>query len=340
MNSKVAILVLGLASALLTTSCLKGVEGAITACGDKTLEELKTQNVFTPECKAALRKILPSADNNLTDAMVGLGSASLTGGQTVFLAGASATGSPLALPGKSQLTVTAVTAAGDSVLDTLRYVVKRLKDVEGFKMSTSVSIDYSGSMSDDDVSEATDVFRGMYTVLDTSKVPFEGNLYRFSDMVTLGSGFTDRADSLKYRVRVDSNYARGSTALYDAMGVAITALSTRTAPVKILVIATDGGENNSRTYKKASALWTLARQHKVRIFVLATLVADLPFIREAARETGGLYAYSGSFLGLADEAEVLSRMLSSGFAVQLKDAPAGTDSVRVTYGSKTVTLDL
>jgi hypothetical protein len=321
-------------AALALLSCINS--GGLSACGDKTLEELRTQNTISPECKEALRSILPSSNNNVKGALVSLGSGTHGGVKTIFLGGTTPEGAPLPTPGPAQITVTAVTASGDSVLDTLRYTVKTMKEIGSARMSISVVSDYSGSMSDKDVADAAEIYRDLFTVLDTSGARFESSIYRFSDSVTLVSGFTDRADSLKIRVGVDGTYKRASTCLLDAIGTGILALSERSAAVKILVVTTDGFENSSRTHKSQGALYALARQHRVRVFMLGTLVSDLDFLRDMSRQSGGLFAYSGDILKLKDDMLMVDHLLAGALAVELPNLPAGTDSVRVRYGEKTV----
>jgi hypothetical protein len=338
-TNSIPYLAVAIAAALSTVSCMNSVEGALSACDDKTLEQLQTQNTFSAECKTALRKVLPSSDNNVNGAWISLGSG-LTGGKTLFLGGTDANGTPLPLPASGQLTVTAVTAAGDSALDTSRYGVKRMEDAAGSRLALTVSTDYSGSMSGEDIRTSSEIYADLFAVLDTAGARFEGSIQRFSDTVTAAYGFSPRADSLKLRAARDTSYVRGSTALFDAVGKAILALSARNAEAKVLVVTTDGFENSSTTYKKAQTLYDLARQHKVRVFMIGNLVADLNFLRTMARQSGGLYIYNGDIADTKPHALKISRLLAHALALELKDIPAGTDSVRVTYGGKTVAFDL
>jgi hypothetical protein len=321
-------------------SCLDTDVGEIIeACNDKTLEEIQVQNDIDPACKSAVRGILPSSNNNVNGSWVSLGSG-LAGGRTLFLGGTTSSGGPLPLPAPHELFVTAVTPAGDSLLDTSRYAVKTMKSAGSSRLAITVSTDYSASMSEADIGAASGIYQDLFAVLDTTGARFDGSIQRFSTQVTVVSGFSQRADSLRLRAAKDNAYPRESTALYDAIGSGILALSTRSAEVKALIVTTDGFENSSVTYKKASALYALARQHKVRVFMLGTLVADLNFLRDMSKESGGLFVYNSDIADIKPHALKIHRLLAGALAVELKALPANTDSVRVRFGGQTVAFDL
>jgi hypothetical protein len=323
-------------AALTATACVN-TEEVIKACGDKTLEELKTQDTFTDECKSALRKLLPSNHSDVKGTWIALGSDPL---KAVYLSGTTPDGGVLPLPRPTELTVTAVTPTGDSLLDTARFAVKSIRNSATGKLAISTSIDYSGSMSGQDILDATEIYRDLFSTFKVTGVPFESNIYRFSANVTQVSDYSTNPDTLKNRVRVDNTYPRASTSLYDAIGTAIVSLGDRTAPAKILFVMTDGYENTSRTYKTPAALYALARQHKVRVFMLGSFYADDTFLKEMARQTGGVYTYSKSVLELKSDALKLDTLVRGAIALEFRNLPTATDSIRVKYNGKTVVLDL
>ncbi len=325
-------------AALAFLSCLN-TDDVAENCGGKDLQQLRTQDAITEPCKEALQNVLPAPENNLYS-VVALGSGAFNQKTVLFLTGTDSSGQTLSVTRRSFLKITASTAAADSLLDTTRYSVGKLKDYSGTNVSISSVLDYSASMSDQDILDASQTYSGLFDVLAASTAPFESNVFFFSDSVVKVGDFSSRADTLKNRVRANLAFKRSSTALFDGMAAGLKSLAGRPAPIKLLIVSTDGLENSSKTYKTADTLYALAKASKTRVVVLGALLADLGFMRSMAAQTGGLYVYSKSVVALKTDFLNVESMLANVTAVQLNSLPAGTKTITVQYGKKTASFSL
>ncbi len=326
-------------TATLFLSCLN-TDGIAEHCGGKDLDQLKSQNSISQECKDAINDLLPSPENNLSGAFLSLGSGTFSQKTVLFLGATDSGGSPLSLTRSSQVKVTASTAKGDSVLDTARYTMKKFKSVAGAGISLSSIIDYSASMSDQDIADAAEIYSDFYGVLKATPVPFESNVFFFSDSVKKIGDFSSLADTLQKRVQPSASFTRQSTALYDAIGKGLESLAARNSPIKLLIVATDGLENSSQKYLTRDTLYSLAKARHVRVVVLGSLFSDLSFLKGMASQTGGLYVYSKTVLRLKAEFLKTADALANATAIQLNGFPAGTTSIKVEYGGKSASFAL
>jgi len=115
---------------------------------------------------------------------------------------------------------------------------------------------------------------------------------------------------------------RATTALYDAIGMAVVDLSDRPSPSRFVVVATDGQENASRCFTKAS-LVALARRHDVRLIFWGSLVADVDDMRELAAATGGTFFYDADLEALRARVEPLAASLAQPTRVRVTDSRLG-----------------
>ena len=187
--------------------------------------------------------------------------------------------------------------------------------------SLPCALDYSGSMTDLDIDDAVVFYDALFSI----PLGYEAEFAIFSDTVYEKAPFTSDVETLQAAVARDGTFDRGSTALFDAIGAGITLVSDREAPVRLLVVATDGGENASTMYTDKAALYDAAVAAGVHVVVVGSLMSDLDFMREVASETGGFYLYAHSFGDLASKTAVLIAAIGAMGAVEITD-PAFVDA--------------
>jgi len=323
----IAVGVAGLLLAYGLSACnidQEDIDAVVEACGGMTLEELMTADSISEECRQALNDLLPDDEDNLKGNVVALGSGEIGGDRVLLIVGADASGQPLDL---ASADVT-VEADGEAVPEG-GFSVELAADLEGTIVSSACALDYSASMYDGDIDDAIEVFEALFWI----PVGLEADYRIFSDDVLLKSEFTGDNAALLDALERDNAFERQSTALFDAMGDGIAAAGERDGLVKLLVVATDGGENASKTYTNQNQLFQMARDNDVHIVVAGSLLSDLDFMKSAAEETDGFYFYSKAFGSLKNMVQDLIDALAEMGAIVITD-PAYQDA-----GSYDVTIN-
>ena len=304
-------------------------------CGVDELEDVADLRRISDDCKEALRDLLPDYQDNLAHALVPLGSGIFDDRPVLFFTAADGDRAPLTLSNKTGLRVSALTGTAETVLDTAQFALGKLKDYSGLNIALSAVVDYSGSMSDQDLDDAAEIYTDLFNGLElTSR--FEANLLFFSDEVHPIVPFTEDATALRQGLRSDIDFARNYTALYDAIGTGLDLLSTRATPIRLLLVATDGLENASQTYTRKSQLYDLAHQQRIPLIMLGALLSDVPSLRAMARETNGLFIYSPYFLELKQDFFRLRDLLMESAALELRERQAEWESVRIEIKGKQI----
>jgi VWFA-related protein len=125
-------------------------------------------------------------------------------------------------------------------------------------------------------------------------------LIKFADDVQLLTGFTSEPDSIERRLGyVQPN---GWTALLDAVGLGINQMRSAKNPRKVLLILSDGNDNNSRYTE--SEIRSRVMESDVRIFAIG-LSYRPRLLQRLAEETGGSVLVAHD---LSDLPEVVQRM--------------------------------
>lgn len=282
----------------------------IEACDGMTIEELITADVISEDCKEALESYLPEPEDNLSGNVIAAGSASDGDSEMLYVLGADADGVPVDLA----TAVIAVRAGGEELPST-SYTVHVAADLDGVAASLPCSLDYSGSMTDLDIDDAVSFYEALFSI----PLGYEAEYAIFSDTVYEKAAFTSDVATLQAAAARDATFTRGSTALFDAIGAGIDAVADREAPVRLLVVATDGGENSSTIYTDKAALYDAAVAAGVHVVVVGSLMSDLDFMREAASKTDGFYFYAHSFGDLEAKTDALIAAISAMGAVEITD---------------------
>jgi len=185
------------------------------------------------------------------------------------------------------------------------------QDIASFSISDApVSVglvfDSSRSMksSIDDSRAAVEQF------MQTSAPEDEFLLVRFSDKPELLTPFTHDADQISRLLSLPN--AHGFTALLDAICLATQQMHRASNPRKVLLVLTDGVDNNSR-YSEHE-LERLLREGDVRVYAIG-LFQRPEFLEKIAAETGGRAIWVRRLSDLPDAIQALSRQIRSEYVI-------------------------
>ncbi len=306
------------------------IDEFLEACGGMTLEELMTANSISDECRDALNNLLPNDEDNLAGNLVAAGSGEVGGNRVLLIVGADSSGEPVDLASAD-----VVVEADGEVVPESGYTIELAADLDGTIVSSACALDYSASMYDGDINDAIEVFDALFSI----PVGLEADYRIFSDEVLLKTDFTADNAALLNALERDNAFERASTALFDAMGDGIFAAGERNGLVKLLVVATDGGENSSQTFTNESQLFEMASENNVHIVVAGSLLSDLAFMKRAASETDGFYFYSKAFGSLKSLVQGLIDALAEMGAIVITDPDyIDADLYDVTVNGTTVSF--
>jgi VWFA-related protein len=125
-----------------------------------------------------------------------------------------------------------------------------------------------------------------------------------------------------------STYARGRTALYDAITYAVEHMEKRVAQKKVLILISDGADNASRT--TLDEVLTRARQgdavlYAVGLFDPLEAQSGKKVLRQLSRETGGLSFFPDGPDELASILERIALEIRSGYTIGYHPSNARLD---------------
>lgn len=329
MKKQTLLFTLFLFTSFLFISCNVDEEDKENIAENCDLETIRAQNSITDECRSAFEDALASAANNLDSPLAAMGQDTINGNSVLFLTGTKST---------SNIKVEAQINGALTIVPAEDYQLKSFKDFSGTLLSLSAITDYSASMRDEDIDEALEVHTDIFNVFSAI---LESEIRLFSSEIKLKQDFTSDHGTLLSQIVRDDRFPRQSTALFDAIGSGLEALSKRESSMRLLVVATDGLENASTTYTTKEQIYELAQQHNIPIIALGALFADVGFMKELAEKTKGFYIYNRSFLDLKDDATKLLEMLSNLKAIEVTGSSWDqATSFQVTIDNQTLTFDL
>lgn len=284
------------------------ISSLISDCGGLSFSQVQQLDSLSEACKTALEDYLPSASNNYSSKIVALGETidSTTHEPILYLQGANSSGSAYSASDFTNATITVTQSGTETTLDPSEYSIESLDDLSEDSLSIDVVTDYSGSMSDTDLDNVTLIYTDLFNVLPSV---YEAAFNAFSDSVTLIQDFTSDGTSVTNAIARQDSISRGSTALYDGMGEALTSLVARTRPVKILIVSTDGMENSSSTYSKDQIKTTISDEN-IFVVMIGSLLSDVDVLKELAGSRG-IYFYAQTY--------VTARSAVGGFVNSLDD---------------------
>jgi len=312
-------------------ACRAALRELVAGCGTADLHALATTDRVTEPCKQALHRLLPAADSHRSRVFV-LGAARTRVGLDVYVTASDADGEPA----PALLEDVRIELGGGVALAATVTPLPARCDAPIFTASSI--LDYSGSMSDRDIDESIALFQALYDAVPARCL--ETDVRVFSTDVRLRGRVTADRAAMQQAVTRDESMPRATTALVDAIGDGARSVRTRAAPVRLLLVATDGMENASRRWAYADAVAT-ARAGDVRVFSFGSLLSDVGFLAHVGAQTGGLFLFRAHGKLLADAARSVGRLLAATRRIHVDDARLATAThVTVTAGTHRVELPL
>jgi len=189
----------------------------------------------------------------------------------------------------------------DGVLQPIKYFSH-----EDVPVTVGLVVDNSGSMKP----KRHDVIAAALAFARSSNLQDQMFVVNFNEKVSFGlpdnTAFTDQVSELE--IALSSIRARGETALYDAVAVALEHLKKGDRDKKVLIVISDGGDNASK--HKLAEIMALAGQPGIIIYTIGIFDDQDPdrnpgVLKRLAKETGG-----ESFLpeSLADVTPICERI--------------------------------
>lgn len=236
-----------------------------------------------------------------------------------------ATGTPLTDITTEDVTVELSTDGGETFSEIEGATVESMGDVEATQSSLVTLVDYSASILDDDID---DVVSGLTVFYENLGIGYESAVMKFSTDVDVIEDFTTDTDALLAAVQ-DTSYLREYTSLNDAIYDAADRLGARTLPLRIVVLFTDGVDNDS-TYSQAQAI-THAQENNVAVCVVGVSFADVTTLQTIAEETGCFFVYKTLFSDLSTAFNTFVDQFNGLYQIDLpEDFSATEGTLRVT----------
>jgi VWFA-related protein len=184
--------------------------------------------------------------------------------------------------------------------------------LEEAPVSVGLVLDFSGSMD----SRFGQLQQAVAEFLKSANPPDEFCLIEFRDRAELSTGFTSAPEGIQNRVALTK--PGGATALLDAVHLGLRQMKKARNARKILLIVSDGGDNNSRY--TAREVENLARESDVEIYAIGIVGAAAGYgaddmfqgpslLSELAEEAGGRYYEIGDSRDLPAVALKIGREL-------------------------------
>lgn len=301
-----------------------------------SFDDLKKADDISDACRDFVNNLLPKPENNVKGRLYALGSESGGGTRAVFVSGVDAQGTPLELgapqgdggvpeAGAGFLTVSVVKGGITTDLAADAYTVVTVDGLASGAFATSFITDYSASMTEQDISDASAIYTAAVDILPPI---YEAEVTLFSTEVSRKLAFSTQKQDILAALAVDKAFKRKSTALYDGLGTAVTSLNARPAPVKILLATTDGQENASKEYKTKESVIALIDQGGVFVVMLGGLFADQGDLRALAGPRG-IFAYARAVRPAAEAIRAFVNSLGKAVRVEVKPPNDDADEVIV-----------
>jgi hypothetical protein len=313
------------------TGCDLNLEDVEKNCNNLSIEELRKQNTISEECKKSIQDLLPKPQSYLGDKLLKTGIKLSSTYDTVYFSLSDKNGNTEPLD-TSKIKIVSWSEGLE------RDITKNIAWVKGnLNYSLGVVVDYSASMSADDINDAyyiLNLFLNIITFLNNS----EANHIIFSTSVTEKSQYVSGSKMLKTLLTKDTSYLRESTSLYDAIGFGLESLSIRTRPAKILIVFTDGEENSSKKFN-VDKIINLANDNNITIILVGSLFSDIDAFELISNGTKGIYLYNSKIKDLETNLTKAGQILTEFNSFVIDNSLAG-DSIVLTYKERSITYKI
>ena len=173
-------------------------------------------------------------------------------------------------------------------------------------VSAGLVFDSSGSMRH----RIQDSRAAVEQFLKTSMPGDDFSLVTFADKPELAAAFTPDFNEISRRLA--ATHARGWTAMNDAIRLSIEEMRRAANPRRVLLVLSDGGDNNSR-YSEGELL-SLVRESDVRVYAIG-LFERPKFLEKLADETGGGVIWVRNLNDLPDAMDRLSAQIRNEYSL-------------------------
>ncbi len=297
----------------------------ILPCDGKLLEELQGDDGLSDECRAEIAPYLPEPQTSFEGRLVTLGQDSEpSGAHSLYLHGIGDDGHVFVEDDWAQARVTVWVDGESTELSAADLDVELLGDSAERFVSLAMLNDYSGSMLDSDLD---DVEVLQLDVLECLPPNTEGSVTYFSEEVEQVQDFTEDPAALEDALVRNDDFERSSTALYDGMGEALTALAERDRPVRVLMVSSDGLENASDEWEQEPLL-EMIEQEDVTVVMLGALFADIDQMRTLTRHDG-VFFYTPFYADMGHQLDTYVTSLKQMARVTVPAEYAGADRIEV-----------
>lgn len=200
----------------------------------------------------------------------------------------------------------------------------------GQAISSSLVLDYSGSMSSTSIS---DMETAATTFVNNMQAADRGEIIKFSDYPVIEQAYTSDKNALRTAITRPTSIAGGVTAFWDATYMGITATTHETGQ-RAVVAFTDGYENNSTVITSQAQLISEARSNGVPVFTVGLGSADTTGLQDIATQTGGRYYYAPTSAQLAQIYQQIAQIFSNTIIISWPSftyISGATVNITVTY---------
>ena len=286
---------------------------------------------MSDDCKISLASYLPAPEQSFEDRLVVLGTREAADGNlSIYLHGADRDGNALGADAFASLGV----SVGGVVLAEGDFTITVAGDLSQDIISLGIVNDYSGSMSEADLDTVAEIETDLVTYLPPIH---ETEVTFFSTEVTVKQPFTGDRDAILAAVARDETFERDMTALYDGMGTALESLIPRERPVRMLLVSTDGEENESKVFEKSEILQMIAEED-ILVVMLGALFADIGEIKDLAGPNG-IYFYTPLYEDLRDQVAEYLDSLAEMVELTLPPEHAGSRPIEIDVGGVSAVID-
>lgn len=160
-------------------------------------------------------------------------------------------------------------------------------DIANTAFSFSSVMDYSGSMSDEDL-ENLEI--GLDFLYDNLPDNFSSEIVKFASNVEVTQEYTDD-NSLLATAVTTRTISRSATALFDGLHQGLSDTSLQTNSLKLVIGFTDGLENSSD--RTRADVVTVATDNDIPLILIGMgTIVDLAELQSLANDTGGFFFYA------------------------------------------------
>lgn len=194
----------------------------------------------------------------------------------------------------------------------------------GQSISSSLVLDYSGSMSSQNV---MDMETGATSFVNNMQSADRGEVIKFASDVHVVQGYTSDKSALRSAITATTT-DRGSTSLYD--GIEQGLQDTRNESGQLAIVAfTDGGDNDSVATQ--TSIIANARSFGIPIFTVGLGSASTSSLQSIATQTNGQYYYAPDSAQLAAIYQQIANIFNNTLIISWPSfSPVSGDRIVVT----------